>query len=89
MLNRDLDRVIDLCEEQFAVRRAKQALPKDQRAQLENEKGHDPADIAKIGVTAIVVTPDGNGWKFEGQANFQGAVHPRTHEGPSRPPSIN
>jgi len=42
--------------------------------------------LRKIGVTAITVTPDGNGWKFEGQADFKGAVHPRTPEGPPIPP---
>jgi hypothetical protein len=42
--------------------------------------------LRKIGVTAITVTPDGNGWRFEGQADFKGAVHPRTPEGPPKPP---
>jgi hypothetical protein len=42
--------------------------------------------LRKIGVTAITVTPDGNGWRFEGQADFKGAVHPRTPEGPPSPP---
>jgi hypothetical protein len=42
--------------------------------------------LRKCGITAITVTPDGNGWKFEGQADFRGAVHPRTHEGPPIPP---
>ena len=42
--------------------------------------------LRKIGVTAITVTPDGNGWRFEGQADFKGAVHPRTHEGPPQAP---
>jgi len=37
MLNRDFDRVIDLCMEQAAVWRERQAMPKDQRAQLERE----------------------------------------------------
>jgi hypothetical protein len=44
--------------------------------------------LRKIGVTAIGVTPDRNGWKFEGQADFRGAVHPRTHEGPPMPPAL-
>ena len=44
--------------------------------------------LRKIGVTAITVTPDGNGWRFEGQADFKGAVHPRTPEGPPKPPVL-
>jgi len=44
--------------------------------------------LRKIGVTSIVVTPDKNGWKFEGQADFKGAVHPRTPEGPPKPPAL-
>jgi site-specific DNA recombinase len=155
MLNDDFDTVLDLCMEQAEVHRAKQAIPKDERAQLEREKVRlekaidklmdqielgqsvkdrlklreeelaqvkdriaqadvptlsrdlladslkplgplcalgvgDPVAIRqilrKIGVTSIVVTPDGNGWRFEGQADFKGAVHPRTPEGPPIPP---
>ena len=45
--------------------------------------------LRKCGITAIVVTQDGNGWRFEGQADFRGAVHPRTHEGPPiTPPTL-
>ena len=39
----------------------------------------DPAVIRqvlrRIGVNRIVVTPEGNGWRFEGTANFNGLVH--------------
>ena len=37
MLNKDFDRVLDLCEQQAQVWRERQAMPKDQRTQLERE----------------------------------------------------
>ena len=156
MLNNDFDKVLDLCAEQHQVWRERQALPRDQKAQLEREQKRlegainrlldqieagqaigdrlkkrqeeldiikaklemanvpefdrealaetmrpygplvglgegDPVTIRQIlrkcGITSIIVTPDGNGWRFEGQADFRGAVHPRTHEGPPIPPT--
>jgi hypothetical protein len=38
MLNDDFDTALDLCMEQAEVHRAKQAIPKDERVQLEREK---------------------------------------------------
>ena len=37
-MDKDFDKVLDLREEQAAVWRAKAAMPKDQRAQLERQK---------------------------------------------------
>src|SRR5438552_18653015 len=48
MLDKDFDKVLDLCEEQHAVWREKQAIPKDQRAQLGREQKRLEAAISRL-----------------------------------------
>jgi hypothetical protein len=81
LLDKDFDRVLDLCEEQAQVWREKAAMPTDQRALATRQI------LRKIGVTSIVVRPVGHqAWEFVGQTDFRGVVHSRSSEGPPKPP---
>ena len=44
--------------------------------------------LRKCGITAIVVTPDGNGWRFEGQADFRVLYTQGLMRGPPYPPTL-
>jgi hypothetical protein len=52
----------------------------------------DPATIRqvlrKIGVDRLVITPDGDGWRFAGPADFTRLVHGRVKAGPPKPPTL-
>jgi len=52
----------------------------------------DPATIRqvlrKIGVDSLVITPEGDGWRFSGPADFTGLVHGRVKAGPPKPPAL-
>ena len=42
--------------------------------------------LRKIGVDRLVITPEGDGWRFAGAADFAGLVHGRVKAGPPKPP---
>ena len=48
MLNKDFDKVVDLCMEQAEVWRAQRAMPRDQRAQLEREQKRLEGAISRL-----------------------------------------